>query len=85
MTEAYLHIASLPGRCPNDPALLPREGEGEHVMDGMLLLVSTSSRRLGDYIVLHSPEELTWGHEERGEQRALHGTSQISIDAFLCL
>ena len=32
--------------------------------------------------VINYLEELTWGHEERGEQRVLHGTSHISIDAF---
>ena len=58
MTEAYIHLVSMQGRCPNDPAFLPDQ---EHAMDGVLLLMSTSSHRLRDYIVLHSPEEYGMG------------------------
>ena len=57
MTEAYLHIVTLPGRCPNDPAQLTRDGEEENATEGMLLFMSTSSHRLCDDIVCHSVEE----------------------------
>jgi len=61
MTEAYLHIVTLPGRCPPDPEQLSADGEEGNATEGMLLFMSTSSHRLCDYIVCHSVEEYGMG------------------------